>query len=135
MDPLHLRSLFLSYRSSRSEVLCWKDAHFAKFIGKHHCWSLFINEVAARTSLPLHSGCLYKAVQSESSLIHKMKFFSRLLCSTGFWIYFWYTRKKYCRKKSFLLWYVATFIVKKVWTSIMQNHGIFKKKLWFGWDC
>ena len=39
--PLHLRSLFPSYRSSRPEVFCNKDVYFAKFIGKQPCWSLF----------------------------------------------------------------------------------------------
>ena len=62
VDPAHLRSLFLSYRSSRQEVLCKKDVHIAKFIGKHPCWSLFFNVVAERASSPLHSSCLYREV-------------------------------------------------------------------------
>ena len=60
-DPLHLRSLFPSCRSSRPELLCKKDVHFAKNIGKHPYWSLFFNETehfAGRASSPLHSTIL-----------------------------------------------------------------------------
>ena len=55
-----------------------------------------------------------------------------LRCSTGFWIYFWYTCKNCCRKRqSFLLRLCCYLHSQKVWASITQNHDMFQKKLLF----
>ena len=45
----NMLNFWLMFRSSHPEVLCKKGVlrHFAKFIGKHLCQSLFFNKVAA----------------------------------------------------------------------------------------
>ena len=67
--PLHLRSLFPSYRSSRPEVFCKKDDHFAKFLRKRNK----ADKVTNRTSLVLYCSCGYTEAYSESSRKSKME--------------------------------------------------------------
>ena len=88
MDPVHLRSLFLSYRSSRPEVLCEKDVHFAKFIGKNPCWNLFFNEVAGFNELVVyierHSQNLDEHLSGSFLAVNYFRKKLHLRCSTGF---------------------------------------------------
>ena len=133
--------MFPSYRSNRPEEFCKKDVHFAKFIGKHPFWSLSFNKVAGRTYSPLHSSCLYTEAYSELRwsflAVNYFRKKLHLRGSTGFWIHFWHTCKKCCRKKwSFLLRHVAALEVRKFGpVYIIQNQDMFEKNLPLGWDC
>ena len=129
--PLHLRSLFPSYRSSRPEMFCKKDVYFAKFIGKPRAGVSFLIKLQVEhlqhcivvVYIQRRIQNLAENLRWSLSAVNYFRKKLHLRCSMGFWQYIPDILVKNAAEKNESLGQYNT------------KSSMFEKKLPFGWDC